>query len=157
MADSSYPQCSPRWYMLKDGLPNAIITMPDGQGIRNKDIEEGSLFVAYDALDSYTVKLQALQDPRNSVTCKTSMLIPLDVEDVNWLNPIKPPKDRIRLYNNQQHWAERKLLEVGHTVNFTTTVTNLKGKGTILNWGHSKSRGGRVIEIQMKVKYIILF
>ena len=138
--------------MLTEELPNVIVTMPNGQ-CKNKNIEEGSLFVSNDPVirpgSSATVLLQTLKDPRYLVRCKRNMLAQLEVEDVNWLNPIQPPKNRLKVYTNPQHWGERKLLKEGSLVNYSTTLSNLEGTAKVVTCRFSKSYDGTIVEIQI--------
>ena len=138
--------------MLREELPHVTITMPNGQH-KNTTFEEGSLFVSNDQLlkpgSSVTVTLQTLKDPRYIVRCKRNMLALLDVEDVNWLNPIQPPKNRLKVYKNPQHWGERKLLKEGLLVNYSTTLSNLKGIAKVVSYSFLESFDGTIVEIQI--------
>ena len=149
MATYSNP---PYWYMMTEELSNVTITMPNGQ-YKNITIEEGSLFVSNDPPlkpgSSATILLKALKDPRYTVRCKRNMLIILAVEDVNWLNPIQPPKNRLKVYNNQQHWGERKLLKEGLLVNYCTTISKLKGIAKVVSCRFLECFGGKIVEIQI--------
>ena len=152
MAYSSLQYNSPHWYMLREELSNVTVTMPNGQH-KNTTFEEGSLFVSNDPRlkpgSSATVTLQTLKELRSIVRCKRNMLAQLDVEDVIWLNPIQPPKNRLKVYNNPQHWDERKLLKEGSLVNYSLTISNLKSIAKVVSCRFLESFGGKIVEIQI--------
>ena len=141
----------PHWFMLREDL-HQIKLHYMGQ-VKEGKVEGGTLLVSYDALPRVTsdlyLKVQTIENTEFAFKCQRKFLIDLHEKDLQWLQPIFSPKERIRVFNDQRQWQMRNMLEKGTSVYFVTRTSKVKVKATVQQWRYSEVYKGNIIDIQV--------